>query len=206
MGGRAHSRPSTRMEVPLAGVMSKLFQIVLNGIISVLFCSFQTYMMHDMKLLSLVLWVFMTVTRSRNPKSHLYCIPTRSVWQILLSFYGTREKVCQMNFHSLYFSHFRDFSRRIMHHPCWVQYDKHWSLTWFIFSQWSQILLIEGYVIVELSVPSARFTLHSTKLCTKFKIFRKRIFFVTKITSEKILSISQNLKVTRLQGCTQTKL
>jgi hypothetical protein len=43
-------------------------------------------------------------------------------------------------------------------------------------------------------------------LCTKFKIFREKIFFVTKITSEKFLSISQNLKVTRLQGCTQTKL
>jgi hypothetical protein len=56
------------------------------------------------------------------------------------------------------------------------------------------------------SVPSARLTLHSTKLCTKFKIFGEKLFFVTKITSEAFLSISQNLKVTRLQGCTQTKL
>ncbi len=56
------------------------------------------------------------------------------------------------------------------------------------------------------NVPSARFTLHSTKLCIKFKILRKKIFFGTKVTSEAFLSISQNLKVTRLQGGTQTKL
>jgi hypothetical protein len=55
-------------------------------------------------------------------------------------------------------------------------------------------------------VPSARLTLHSTKLGTKLKISKKKIFFVTKITSETFLSVSQNLKVTRLQGCTQTKL
>jgi hypothetical protein len=57
-----------------------------------------------------------------------------------------------------------------------------------------------------LKVPSARLTLHSTKLCMKFKIFRKRIFVGTKVTSEAFLSISQNLKVTGLQGGTQTKL
>jgi hypothetical protein len=43
-------------------------------------------------------------------------------------------------------------------------------------------------------VRSARLALHSTKLCTKFKIFRKKIFFVTKVTSETFLSISKNLK------------
>jgi hypothetical protein len=50
-------------------------------------------------------------------------------------------------------------------------------------------------------------------LCTpqdfawKFKIFRKiKIFFGTKVTSEAFLSISPNLKVTGLQGGTQTKL
>jgi hypothetical protein len=47
-------------------------------------------------------------------------------------------------------------------------------------------------------------------LCTpqnfaKFKILRKK-YFGTKVTSESFLSISQNLKVTRLQGGTQTKL
>jgi hypothetical protein len=42
----------------------------------------------------------------------------------------------------------------------------------------------------------ARLTLHSTKLCTKFRIFRKKIFFGTKVTFEAFLSISQNLKVT----------
>jgi hypothetical protein len=57
-----------------------------------------------------------------------------------------------------------------------------------------------------LVVPSARLTLHFTKLCTKFKIFRKKIFFGIKVTSEAFLSSSQNLKVTRLQGCTKTKL
>ncbi len=42
------------------------------------------------------------------------------------------------------------------------------------------ILCVRNY-----TVPSARLTLHSTKLCTKFKIFRKKIFFVTnKVTSE----------------------
>jgi hypothetical protein len=55
-------------------------------------------------------------------------------------------------------------------------------------------------------LPSARLTLYSTKLCTKFKIFRKKIFFGTKVTSEAFLSISQNLKVTRLRGGKQTKL
>jgi hypothetical protein len=55
-------------------------------------------------------------------------------------------------------------------------------------------------------LPSARLTLHSTKLCTEFKIFRKKIFFGFKVTSEAFLNIFQNLKVTRLQGGTQTKL
>ncbi len=56
------------------------------------------------------------------------------------------------------------------------------------------------------NVPSARLTLYSTKLSTKFKMFRKKIFFGTKVTSEAFLSISQNLNVTRLLGGTQTKL
>jgi hypothetical protein len=34
----------------------------------------------------------------------------------------------------------------------------------------------------------------------------KKYFFGTKVTSETFLNISQNLKVTRLQGGTQTKL
>jgi hypothetical protein len=38
-------------------------------------------------------------------------------------------------------------------------------------------------------IPSARLTLHFTKLCTKFKIFRKKRFFVTKVTSDTFLSI-----------------
>ncbi len=46
-------------------------------------------------------------------------------------------------------------------------------------------------------LPSARLTLHSTKVCTKLKIFRKKIFFGTKVTSEAVSSICQNLKVTR---------
>jgi hypothetical protein len=59
------------------------------------------------------------------------------------------------------------------------------------------------------SIPSARLTLHSTKLCTEFNILRKKIFFGTKITysdSDAFLGISQILKVTRLQGDTQTNL
>ncbi len=55
-------------------------------------------------------------------------------------------------------------------------------------------------------MPSARLTLHSTKLCTEFKIFREIFFFGTKVTSETFLSNSQNLNVTRLPGGTQTKL
>jgi hypothetical protein len=44
-------------------------------------------------------------------------------------------------------------------------------------------------------------------LCTpqNFAQSAKKIFG-TKVTSEAFLSISQNLKVTGLQGCTQTKL
>ncbi len=38
------------------------------------------------------------------------------------------------------------------------------------------------------------------------KILGKEIFFGAKVTSEAFLSSSQNLKVTRLQGCTKTKL
>jgi hypothetical protein len=64
--------------------------------------------------------------------------------------------------------------------------------------------ILEFHLIRE--VPSARLTLHSTKLCTKVKIFRKKIFFGTDVTSEAFLSVSETFKVTRLQGCTQTKL
>jgi hypothetical protein len=63
-----------------------------------------------------------------------------------------------------------------------------------------------GLLDKKSNVPSARLTLHSTKLCTKSKIFRKKIFVGTKIPSDVFLSISQNLKLTRLQGGTQTKL
>ncbi len=38
------------------------------------------------------------------------------------------------------------------------------------------------------------------------KFYGKEYFFGAKVTSEAFLSISQNMKVTRLQGCTQTKL
>jgi hypothetical protein len=38
------------------------------------------------------------------------------------------------------------------------------------------------------------------------KNVRKKISFGTKVTSESFLSISQNLKATRLKGCTQAKL
>ncbi len=54
-------------------------------------------------------------------------------------------------------------------------------------------------------LPSAGLTLHFTKLCTKLKIFRKKKIG-PKVISEAFLSISQNLKVKCLQGCTQTKL
>jgi hypothetical protein len=60
-------------------------------------------------------------------------------------------------------------------------------------------------VLTYLNIPSARLTLHSTKLCTKFNIFRKTRFFGTKVSSEASLSIPKNLKVTRLQGFTQNK-
>jgi hypothetical protein len=56
------------------------------------------------------------------------------------------------------------------------------------------------------TVPSARLTLYSTKLCTTFNIFRKRLYFSTKVTSEAFLSIPQILKVTYIQGCTETKV
>ncbi len=59
--------------------------------------------------------------------------------------------------------------------------------------------------IMKILVPSARLILHSTKLCTKLKVFKKKKIG-TKVTSEAFLSISQNLKATRLQGGTQTKL
>ncbi len=58
-----------------------------------------------------------------------------------------------------------------------------------------------------LGIPSARLTLRPTKLCTKFRIFWKKNFFGYKGYLWGIfMSISQNLKVTRLQGGRQTKL
>jgi hypothetical protein len=69
------------------------------------------------------------------------------------------------------------------------------------------VLLFQRLSIAEMGkVPSARLSLHSTKLCTKFKIIRKILFFDYKVTSAAFLSISQNLKVTRLQGGTQQNL
>jgi hypothetical protein len=38
------------------------------------------------------------------------------------------------------------------------------------------------------------------------KFLGKKYFFGTKVTSEAFLSVSRNLKVARLQGCTKTKL
>jgi hypothetical protein len=77
-------------------------------------------------------------------------------------------------------------------------------------SPWQRVSTTYWYALcirASWKVPSARLTLHSTKLCTKFKIFRReKFFFGTKVTSEAFLSISQILKVTRLQGGTQTKL
>ncbi len=55
-------------------------------------------------------------------------------------------------------------------------------------------------------VPSARLTLHSTRLCTKFKKKSGKKYFLVLRFSEAFLSISRNLKLTRLQGGTQTKL
>jgi hypothetical protein len=50
------------------------------------------------------------------------------------------------------------------------------------------------------TVSQAYFALHNTLHFVQN--FRKKIFFVSKVTSETFLSISQSLKVTRLQGCT----
>ncbi len=72
---------------------------------------------------------------------------------------------------------------------------------------YSILYLLPGALLAgRRQIPSDRLTLHSTKLCTKFKIFRKELFFGTNVTSKVLLSISQNLKVTGLQGCTKTKL
>jgi hypothetical protein len=50
------------------------------------------------------------------------------------------------------------------------------------------------------TVSQAYFALH------KVPKFLGKIFFGTKVTSKAFLSISQNLKVTWLQGCSQMKL
>ncbi len=54
------------------------------------------------------------------------------------------------------------------------------------------------------TVSQAYFALH--KDLKKIQNFRENFFFGTKVTSEAFLSIPQNLKVTRLQGGTHTKL
>jgi hypothetical protein len=59
--------------------------------------------------------------------------------------------------------------------------------------------------ILQLTVSQAYFALYKT--LHKVQNFReKKVFFGTKVTSDAFLSTSQHLKVTRLQGYTQTKL
>jgi hypothetical protein len=58
--------------------------------------------------------------------------------------------------------------------------------------------------IVHDTVSQAYFALHKT--LHEVQNFKEKIFFGTKVTPEAFLSISQDLKVTRPQGCTQTKL
>jgi hypothetical protein len=54
------------------------------------------------------------------------------------------------------------------------------------------------------TVSQAYFAFHET--LHNFEKFQGKIFFGTKVISEAFYSISQNLKVTRLRGGTQTKL
>ncbi len=55
------------------------------------------------------------------------------------------------------------------------------------------------------TVSYAYLALHETLQEVQNFYEKKKMFFGTKVTSEAFLSISQNLKVTRLQGCKQTK-
>jgi hypothetical protein len=66
---------------------------------------------------------------------------------------------------------------------------------------------VESCVFSGDTVSQAYFALHETlhKLPQSTKIFREIFFVGTKFASEAFLSISQNLKVTRLQGGKQTK-
>jgi hypothetical protein len=59
-----------------------------------------------------------------------------------------------------------------------------------------------------IKLPSARLTCTPQNFAQSSKFLGKKYFLIllTKVTSEAFLSIPQNLKVTRLQGCTQTKL
>jgi hypothetical protein len=59
------------------------------------------------------------------------------------------------------------------------------------------------YLFIDCTVSQAYFALQET--LHKVQNLRKKSCFGTKVTSEAFLSISQNLKVTRLQGGTQTK-
>jgi hypothetical protein len=87
----------------------------------------------------------------------------------------------------------------------WCPNFLQWFYTpFFGLDRWIADILHNAPLCVKIM--SARLTLHSTKLCTKFKIYRKKIFFGSKVTSETFLSISQNLKFTRLHRGTQTKL
>jgi hypothetical protein len=54
------------------------------------------------------------------------------------------------------------------------------------------------------AIPSATLTFHSTKLCKEFNVSKKKKIG-TEVTSEAFSSISQDLKVTGLQGGPQTK-
>ncbi len=54
------------------------------------------------------------------------------------------------------------------------------------------------------TVSQAYFALHET--LHEVQHFYEKIYFGTKVTSEAFFSISKNLKVTQLQGGTQTKL
>ncbi len=58
----------------------------------------------------------------------------------------------------------------------------------------------------DTKLPSARLTLHFTKLCTNLKNVMKKSFLVLMLPLRHFEAFSQNLKATRLQGRTQTKL
>jgi hypothetical protein len=94
---------------------------------------------------------------------------------------------------------FEEYKRGV---DCFLEKKKHCLIANRVI--WLQFWEKSARNVKRSAVSQAYFALHET--LHKVQSFKEKIFFGTMVTSEAFLGVSQNLKVTRLQGGTQTKL